>query len=132
MIETLRANGITNEEIIAGVKAKDVTGWKQINEKFDFEQLIVLAEKDLASFEKAVNDGYIVKFVTVGGLERLLSLKFGKEAGKDYQKKQTGAAGLNLDEASLNELEQILSLNWKIEKEAEGISVLLKEQKDFA
>lgn len=25
MIETLRVNGITNEEIIAGVKAKDVS-----------------------------------------------------------------------------------------------------------
>jgi len=132
MIETLRVNGITNEEIIAGVKAKDVSGWKQISEKFDFEQLVALAEKDLAAFEKIINDGYTVKFVTVGGLERLLSLKFGKEAGKDYQQQQTGATGLNLVESALNELKQVLSLNWKVEDGAEGISVLLKEQKDFS
>ncbi|MDM8099676.1 MULTISPECIES: hypothetical protein [Oceanobacillus] len=132
MIETMRVNGITNEEIIVGVKAKDVSGWKQINEKFDFEQLIALAEKDLAAFEKVIHDGYAVKFVTVGGLERLLSLKFGKEAGKDYQKQQAGVIDLNLDEPALSELKQILSPNWKVEDGAEGISVLLKEQKDFS
>ncbi|GGP09247.1 hypothetical protein [Oceanobacillus neutriphilus] len=131
MIETLRTNGITNEEIIHDVKEKDVSKWKQINEKFDFEQLIVLAEKDFSAFEQVINEGYAVKFVTVGGLERLLRLKFQKEAGEDYQKLETGAKGLKLDEASFRDLEQMLSLNWKVEEDEQGISVLLKEQKDF-
>ncbi|WP_152657842.1 hypothetical protein [Oceanobacillus sp. CFH 90083] len=131
IIETLRTNGITNEEIIHDVKVKDVSKWKQIHEKFDFEQLITLAEKDFESFEKAINEGYAVKFVTVGGLERLLRLKFQKEPGKAYQKLETGAKELDLDEVSLQELKQMLSINWKVEKDTQGVSVLLKEQKDF-
>lgn len=127
MIETMRVNGITNEEIIAGVKAKDVSGWKQINEKFDFEQLIALAEKDLAAFEKVIHDGYAVKFVTVGGLERLLSLKFGKEANQDYKKTETGIYGLVLDEPALHELKEILSSNWKVKKDNQGIIVSLNK-----
>lgn len=131
MIETLRLNGITNEEIIHDIKEKDVSKWKQISEKFDFEQLITLAEKDFESFEQAINEGYAVKFVTIGGLGRLLKLKFQKEPGEDYQQLETGAGKLVLDESSLHELKQMLSLNWKVEKDDPGISVLLKEQKDF-
>ena len=131
MIETLRINNVTNEEIIQAVKENDVSKWQKLNEKFDFEQLIALAEKDFVSFEQAINEGYAVKFVTVGGLERLLRLKFGKEPEKDYQKQQTGAVGLNIDASSLEELKQMLSLNWKVEEDESGVSILLKEQKDF-
>ncbi|MCT1903065.1 hypothetical protein [Oceanobacillus sojae] len=131
IIETLRVNGITNEEIIHEVKEKDVSKWKQIHEKYDYEQLITLAEKDFEAFKQIINAGYAVKFVTVGGLERLLRLKFQKEPGEDYQKLETGVKGLKLDAASLHELEQMLSLNWKVEKDEQGISVLLKEQKEF-
>ncbi|GEN85833.1 hypothetical protein [Oceanobacillus sojae] len=131
IIETLRVNGITNEEIIHDVKEKDVSKWKQIHEKYDYEQLITLAEKDFEAFEQVINEGYAVKFVTVGGLERLLRLKFQKEPGEDYQKLETGAKALKLDAASLHELEQMLSLNWRVEKDEQGISVLLKEQKEF-
>ncbi|WP_080873950.1 hypothetical protein [Oceanobacillus timonensis] len=131
MIETLRTNNVTNEEMIQAVKEKDVSKWQKLNEKFDFEQLITLAEKDFASFEQVIHEGYAVKFVTVGGLERLLRLKFGKEPEKDYQKQQTGAVSLNIDASSLEELKQMLSLNWKVEEDESGVSILLKEQKDF-
>lgn len=131
MIETLRANGIINEEIIQAVKEKDVSSWKQIHEEFDFEQLITLAEKDFTAFEKVIKEGYTIKFVTVGGLEKLLRLRFGKEPNEDYQKYQTGVKGVALDGSSLQELKQMLSLNWKVDEGTQGVSVLLKEQKDF-
>ncbi|MFD1065852.1 hypothetical protein [Oceanobacillus locisalsi] len=131
MIETLRTNNVTNEEMIQDVKEKDVSKWQKLNEKFDFEQLIVLAEKGFSSFEQAINEGYTVKFVTVNGLDRLLRLKFGKEPEKDYQRLQTGVLGLNIDTSSLEELKHMLSLNWKVEEDKSGVSVLLKGQGDF-
>ncbi|MFD1415588.1 hypothetical protein [Oceanobacillus jeddahense] len=132
MIETLRASGVTNEAIIQAAKEKDVSTWKQINDQYDFEQLLVLAEQDFSTFEEIINDGYAVKFVTVGGLERLLKLKFQKVEGKDFQKLKTGVQGLDLSGSSLDELKQMLSINWKITKNNEYVSVLLKEKKDFA
>ncbi|GIO21505.1 hypothetical protein [Oceanobacillus sp. J11TS1] len=131
MIETLRANGITDEEIIEKVKEENVSSLKQIHDKFDLEQLITLAEKDFTAFEQALKDGYTVKFVTVRGLENLLKLKFQKEAGKDYKKTETGIQSLQADEAVLREVKEILSPNWKIIKDKHGISVRLKEQTDF-
>ncbi|WP_040982389.1 hypothetical protein [Oceanobacillus jeddahense] len=131
MIETLRASGVTNEAIIQAAKEKGVSTWKQINDQYDFEQLLVLAEQDFSTFEEIINDGYAVKFVTVGGLERLLKLKFQKVEGKDFQKLKTGVQGLDLSGSSLDELKQMLSINWKVGTDERGVLVKLKEQNDF-
>ncbi|RYL94329.1 hypothetical protein EWI07_05750 [Sporolactobacillus sp. THM7-4] len=116
LIETLRSKGVTNKELIAKVLSGDVTPWKYLSDHFDFTQLIVLAHRNPGNFEKMINQGYTVKFVTFKGVKNLLKLKFNKNEGRDYRIKDYTFTDLILNNRELVQLEQILSKNWRLIK----------------
>lgn len=116
MIETLRNNGISDEQILHQIKERDVTPWDRLHSNFDFTNLVELADKDQTIFESIIRDGYTVKFVTIRGLQTLLQLKFDKIADRDYQVTETGISGLQLEESDFTELKQLLSPNCKIQE----------------
>ncbi|MCR2823684.1 hypothetical protein [Lederbergia panacisoli] len=74
MIETLRANGITDEQILNQIKKKDISPWRKIETTFDFQELINLST--VIDFQSIIKNGYSVKFMTINGLKNLLRLKF--------------------------------------------------------
>lgn len=114
IIETLRYNGITNEEIMEKVSEKDTSFWKHFNPDFDFHDLVKLDEKDSQAFKEILTDGYTIKFVTFKGLRNLIRLRFHKVEGKDFQVKDKGIDSLLLNENQLETLKQMLSMNWEI------------------
>lgn len=116
MIEALRSNGISNEEIVAHLEKKDTSNWENIKPTFDFNELIKLFEQDTNGFKSALVDGYTVKFLTMNGLKSLLKMKFNKVAEKDYETSETGIHHLEIETKSFPDLQQILSINWIIEE----------------
>ncbi|MFD1849797.1 hypothetical protein [Oceanobacillus bengalensis] len=116
LIETLRTNGVSNQEILAQVETGDVKAWQEFNEKFDYTALLELAKQDAVAFRSIISDGYNIKFVTFNGLKNLLKFRFGKEKEKDYQLTETGIHQLTLNEQQLATLKQMLSRNWMIEE----------------
>ncbi len=116
MIETLRSNGISDEQILHQINDRDVTPWDRLHSNFDFTNLVELADQDRVRFESIIQDGYTVKFVTIRGLQTLLQLKFEKQADRDYQVTETGISGLQLEEADFMVLKQLLSRNCKIQE----------------
>lgn len=123
MIELLRNQGVTDEEIIRKSLSKEVTEWRKYNEQFDFEQLAHLAQKDEANFVSMINNGYRIKFLTFPGLQRMLSMKFGLEKDQDYTLVENGVTNVKVSEEQLNEIEKVLSLNWKIKREETSVSI---------
>lgn len=118
MIETLRGQGVSNTEILNQIKRKDVTPWVHINEHFDFNELIKLADQDQESFTSIIEDGYQIKFITIRGLQTLLKLKFQLIEGRDYQLTNKGIKELHIKKDAWLQLKSLLSKNCLVQEEA--------------
>src|SRR5699024_12712383 len=94
MIETLRHNGVSNQELIKKVAAKDISEWESFNTNFDFHMLISQFEN--SDFTSIIHDGYQIKFVTINGLQNLLHFKFNLLKYLDYKLMETGITDLTL------------------------------------
>ena len=114
MIEALRSNGVSNEEILNHLAKKDLSSWDNIRPKFDFNELLKLYEQDKSVFKSILVEGYTVKFLTMNGLKSLLMMKFNNIAEQDYQVSDTGIEHLEIETQNFLALEQILSINWII------------------
>lgn len=126
MVETLRCNGVTNEDILAQIEKKDVSPWNQIHDRFDFTKLLQIAEEDMEAFRSLLYDGYTVKFITIRGLQNLLKLRFNLLADEDYELTETGIANLRIKPDQLAILRQMLSPNCVLhENEDDTISITL-------
>src|SRR5699024_10087394 len=83
LIDTLRTNGVSNEENINKVNSRNVESFKPYDDQFDFTQLYSLAEEGM--LEDVLKDGYQIKYVTFTGLVNVLRLKFNKHEHQDYE-----------------------------------------------
>lgn len=123
MLETLRREGITNQQLLT---EKDFKVWNYLHESFDFSHLQSLREKDPTAFQTVVEEGYQVKFVTFKGLINLLKLKFQKVEEQDYQTTERGIRGLHLNDEERYQLTNLLSKNWTIQEEEVDKKTLLQ------
>ena len=114
MIETLRSNGVSNEELLIQIKQKDISPWEELKSPFDFDELVKLYDQNQNTFNSIILDGYTVKFVTMRGLQTLLKLRFDKMSERDYQLTNKGITRLRMEEHQLTTLKQMLSRNWII------------------
>lgn len=112
LIETVRSNGISNDELIQKTLNKDQNAWKEILPKLNFERLVEIAE-DEEIFKSIIEDGYKIKFVTMNGLKNLLKLKFQIDESK-YHQIENGLLDLDINEDQLAGIKQFLSDNWQI------------------
>lgn len=116
IIETLRKNGVSNQEIMQQVERKDMEGFRTYHASFDFNELIQLEERlGTAEFQKILIEGYSIKFVTFNGLKNLLQLKFDKLEDRDYELKDDGFCQLRISEEQAKQLEEMISGNWTTE-----------------
>lgn len=116
MIEALRSNDISSNDILTLLEKKDLSSWENIKPKFDFNELFKLYEQDKSRFKSLLEDGYTVKFLTMNGLKNLLKVKFNKVAEQDYEISDKGIHHLEVDTQQLPALQQLLSINWSIEE----------------
>lgn len=114
MIETLRSNGISDQEILTQAQKGATDDWAIFNPDFEFHGLVELNEQDPEAFQSIIKDGYKVKFVTFKGVQTLLKLKFGFEEEQHYELTGKGITGLQVTDAQLAEIRQVLSMNWGI------------------
>jgi hypothetical protein len=115
MIEVLRANGITDQDLIHYMKQGDIDPFKQIGEgHFDFAELLDFAREHWEQFERAVRDGYQITFNTINGIKYLLSVKFNQIADRDYENKGTYLDRLKLKQGEIDWLRSVLSKYWYV------------------
>jgi len=114
LIETLRSNGVSNDELLNQIRQQDISPWEKVKPNFDFTGLINLYEQDPKAFASILSDGYTVKFITMNGLKNLLKMKFDKIEERDFQLTDNGVSHLKVDEVIYPALKQMLSKNWII------------------
>jgi|GEM_PF-2291483 len=115
MIESLRSAGVENIQLINAVREENFEFLNQYGNGFpDWETLIKLYKNNEENFNKIVNDGYQIKFLTKGSLMTLLRYKFGIEVEKDYEDIGTAIQGIHLSEEAINLIKHTLAANWKL------------------
>lgn len=122
MIENLRKNGITNEEIVH-INDQRISNWKDVDDRFDYTVLQELAEQMGDQFASIIYEGYTVKFLTLNGLINLIQLKLGKQRDTDFVVHKDGISNLVVNAKELTIVQQILSPNWKVSEADDGISI---------
>lgn len=120
MIEVLRANGLTGEELIAQVRQGDVAAIQQIGgDDFDFSNLVQFAQNDWERFEQAVAEGYEITFNTINGIKYLLKVKFNQIVDQDYENKGTYLDGIKLPAEDVAWLRSVLYKYWAVVERGE-------------
>ena len=114
MVETLRHNGVSGEDIIKGLQENDVTRFQSYDTTFDYEDLHVSWTDDSERIEKAITDGYQVKFLSVYGIKRLLKLMFSLEEPADYTLEEQQFVQVPLTNQQATTVRTLLSPNWSI------------------
>jgi hypothetical protein len=115
MIESLRSAGVENIQLINAVKEENFEFLNQYGNGFpNWETLINLYKNNEENFNKIVNDGYQIKFLTKGSLMTLLRYKFGIEVEKDYEDIGTAIQGIHLSEEAINLIKHTLAANWSL------------------
>ncbi|WP_334075531.1 MULTISPECIES: hypothetical protein [Paenibacillus] len=85
-LEMIRAAGYSDREVISWIENKDAPGLKEkVNPDVDWEEFLAYAHQSGEAMRKAITEGYRFKFITAGGLQSLLRIRFGLQTGEDYR-----------------------------------------------
>ncbi|WP_374720848.1 hypothetical protein [Peribacillus tepidiphilus] len=118
LIESVRANGIDQEEMLHLLEKRDYSRFQEVLEGLsDWEELGEFYHNDPSTCKRAILEGYQVKFLTKGGLKSFLKVKYHLEAGKDFEEAESALHGIHLLSADLETLRSALSINWTIVEE---------------
>ena len=119
LIEHLRQANIADETIKEKVKAKEAASFAYVHDTFDFTLLHELANQ----MDAILDEGYEVRFLTFKGLYSLLELKFNKEKDVDYDIDEFTISHLQLTEAEIKTLKQLVSANWEVVSTENGVTI---------
>ncbi|WP_416147273.1 hypothetical protein ACM26V_13705 [Salipaludibacillus sp. HK11] len=114
MIETLVSKGTSREELLEYVIKEDINTLANIDQSFDYNDLIQSVKKNETVYKIAMLEGYTIKFLTKLGVKKILSLKFNLEEGRDYQLAENNFESLILTNKQLRQLRTLLSTNWTV------------------
>jgi len=115
MIERLRSEGVENSQLINKLKEENYEFLNQFGKGMpDWEALVNLFKQSEDDFQRILNEGYHIKFLTKGSLMTLLRLKYGIEVEKDYDDKGTAIEGIILSKEAIETVNNTLAPNWKL------------------
>jgi hypothetical protein len=121
MIEVLRANGISDQDLLQRLKQGDIQSFQDIGGgDFDYAELLSFAQENWEVLEQAVLHGYEIKFNTISGIRYLLKVKFNKHPDTDYQNRGDHLDQLALTKDEFAALRSVLSRYWSIAEQANG------------
>lgn len=122
IIENLRKNGVSDEEILK-ITDESIQKWEKQDDRFDYTTLKKLATNTGDQFSSIIQHGYKVKFLTLNGLINLVELKLGKKRDTDFTVHDDGIRQLEINEDEQKVIQQLLSRNWKMTKTGKGITI---------
>ncbi|MFD0712959.1 hypothetical protein [Paenibacillus sp. GCM10027626] len=118
MLESLKAYGWSEEELIANARSgklpKDESKFQ-----FEYSPLVALANEEPETFERAVREGYQIKYNTIGGIRSwiLVALQLEAELHLEPGEERVSA---ELTRAETERLQAVLSFGWQIVAEDAG------------
>ncbi len=119
-LDKLSKLGLTDEEILQTLRTGDVSSWRNLEPKYEFNETLALYKEGEQTFLDAFHGNYRIKYVTLPGIQRLLHLRYELEATKNFDVEDTGIKNLSCDEEIISKIQNMLSINWKLTKQIDG------------
>ncbi|MGO4547387.1 hypothetical protein AB4Z29_21625 [Paenibacillus sp. 2TAB23] len=112
MLESLKAHGWANEELINRVHTGDLPA-DNSKFQFDYTGLIAFAAENASSFEQAVKQGYHIKYNTIRGIHSWILVALGQEAELLLEPGHEAVVAA-LSESEAQQLTSVLSFGWQL------------------
>lgn len=119
LIEHIRHAGISDGDIKAKVQHSRAGEFNYVHESFDFTMLHALSDR----IDAILNTGYEVRFLTFNGLVNLIELKFQQQKEIDYEIVGYTLSKMKVTSRELQVMKQMVSENWQIREEVDGIII---------
>lgn len=114
-IELIRAGGLSDPEALRILQAGDKEALiSRVSGEIGWDGFLDYAKEEWLTVKTAVLSGYRFKFLTIGGLKDLLSIRFGKEDGVDYQFNGEEISALLLTQEERRALHALMPVNWQL------------------
>lgn len=114
-LETIRAKGYSDEEIIALLERSGSTDLKRlIDPELDWREFAEFAALHPGTVRAAVAQGYRFKFITAGGIHNLLRIRFNLLSGPDYHFDGFRFSGLKLTRQDYDLLKNMIPEHWSL------------------
>lgn len=128
ILERLRRDGITQEQLIDALERQDATSLEQItSSQTDFQEWFTYATEHGEPLVQAVKEGYRITFNTVQGLKMWLDYRFLLEEDDDYTEGEGRLDDIKLSPDQIEQLKNTLAVNWVVLEHGEGtISLALR------
>lgn len=128
ILERLRRDGITQEQLIDALERQDATSLEQItSSQTDFQEWFTYATEHGEPLVQAVKEGYRITFNTVQGLKMWLDYRFLLEEDDDYTESEGRLDDIKLSPDQIEQLKNTLAVNWVVLEHGEGtISLALR------
>ncbi|QDI91564.1 hypothetical protein EPH95_10585 [Salicibibacter halophilus] len=131
LLEHVRNKGVPEMELQRAIREENIPFLNEISDDdYHYDELFTYAKRLGENLEKALLEGYTMKFNTKDGLQAWLSLKFGFEEGSDYRTEEEQIKDLVIGESERQSIESALADNWAMEtveerNEKDGQKVIL-------
>jgi hypothetical protein len=118
LLEGLRALGWSDEIVLRRVQEGDLPSDESMYH-FDYQELAAFAAAEPETFERAVKEGYAIKYNTVRGIRSWIAVAYGKEPELVLEEGNESVLVV-LTPAEKDRLAAVLSFGWAIREEQAG------------
>ncbi|GIP41223.1 hypothetical protein J31TS4_45030 [Paenibacillus sp. J31TS4] len=120
-LEMIRAKGYTSEQIVALLGKDSAEALReQVGQEGNWDGFLDYVREHRGEVETALTTGYRFKFLTIGGVRSLLTIRFGKEEGKDFRFGGMFLEDVRLCPEELAELRELVPRHWAFVEEPGG------------
>jgi hypothetical protein len=112
MLESLKAYGWSNDELISRVQAGNLPT-DESKFHFEYAALTALANENADTFAQAVKNGYQIKYNTIRGIHSWILVALKQEAELILEPDNEAVIGY-LSEAEAQRLASVLSFGWSL------------------
>lgn len=135
-LEMLRAKGYSNTEMAEIVERNNEAELKElVDREVNWEGFITYSQDHLETLLSAIKEGYQFSFITFGGVQNLLAIKFNKVKGADYDTIESTFQNLTLSPEEFQSFRFLVPNHWEMsaipfnsETGEELVSVLIELQ----
>lgn len=115
-IENCMSSGLDPATIIAYIHNKD---WTPLLSNVADPQMDMLDRLQIATdmndpWEQAILEGYRFKFIHIGGVKRLLYIRYQLQEHRDYQQNGNQLSGLLLHSDMISNINEKIGIQWEI------------------